>query len=76
MKKNFEYYLDQIINNSNEKKFVIILGSGIHKQAFQGKENINNILSSWCCLLRTIDPNIILTNNFLLDFEKIILKKN
>jgi hypothetical protein len=34
MNKKFEYYLNQIANKPIENKFVILLGSGFHKQAF------------------------------------------
>lgn len=73
MDKNFEYYLNKIANKQIENKFVILLGSGFHKQAFRNNSNIINCLSSWCCLLKEIEPNLDLSNNFLLDFERIIL---
>ena len=73
MDKKFEYYLNQIANKQIENKFVILLGSGFHKQAFRNNLNIINCLSSWCCLLKEIEPNLDLSNNFLLDFERIIL---
>ena len=73
MDKNFEYFLNKIVSKQIENKFVIILGSGIHKHAFRNNSNINNCLSSWCCLLKEIEPNLDLSSNFLLDFERIIL---
>jgi hypothetical protein len=75
MDKNFEYFLNKIVSKQIENKFVVILGSGIHKHAFRNNSNINNCLSSWCCLLKEIEPNLDLSSNFLLDFERIILDK-
>ena len=75
MNKKFEYYLQEIKAKRIKKKFVIVLGSGFHKQAFKGTPDTFNFLTSWCCLLKEIDSKTSFSNNFLLDFEKIILKR-
>jgi hypothetical protein len=75
MDKKFEYYLQEIYNKRIKEKFVIVLGSGFHKQAFMGTPDIFNCLTSWCCLLKAIDSKTGCSNNLLLDFEKIILKR-
>ena len=75
MDKNFEYYLNKIANKQIRNKFVILLGSGFHKQAFKNRSDINNCMTSWCCLLKNIAPKAELSNNYLLDFEKIVLNK-
>jgi hypothetical protein len=74
MNNSFESYFFDLIKKDQTSKFVILLGSGFHKHAFRNNSNINNCLSSWCCLLKEIEPNVDLSNNFLLDFERIILK--
>jgi hypothetical protein len=56
-----------------KQRVTIILGSGFHKSVFQKRPNYNNCLTSWCCLLKEINPNAELSNNYLLDFEKIVL---
>jgi hypothetical protein len=73
MNNSFESYFLDLIKKDRTSKFVILLGSGFHKQAYRNNSNINNCLSSWCCLLKEIEPNLDLSNNFLLDFERIIL---
>ena len=75
MDKDFDYYFNEIKSKRIENKFVLILGSGFHKQAFTNNGNINNCLSSWCCLLKAIDSKIDFSNNYILDFERIILKE-
>lgn len=75
MDKNFEYYLNKIVNKQIDNKFVIIIGSGLHKQAFSNDIDTNNCLSSWECLINKLEPNIDLSKNYLLDFERIILNK-
>jgi hypothetical protein len=70
MKINQEF--DELLRNP-KVKFTIILGSGIHKKALYNKDSV---LSSWELLLHLLDPNIKLTGQYHLDFEKIIqLKK-
>ena len=59
------------ISNS-KKKAIIILGSGIHSQAFETR---NNSLSNWSIMLKNLDPNYDLSDNYLLDFENIIRRK-
>lgn len=71
MNNSFELYFNEL--KEKEVKFVIILGSGIHKQAFRNNSNINNCLTSWYCLLKEISPKAEMSNNYLLDFERIIL---
>ena len=75
MNKKIEYYFQEIQNKRIKEKFVIVLGSGFHKQAFMGSPDTFNCLTSWCCLLKAIDSKTSFSNNFLLDFEKIILKR-
>lgn len=70
---SFELYIKELEESGDNIKFVIVLGSGFHKQAFRNNSNINNCLSSWCCLLKEIKPDLDLSDNFLLDFERIIL---
>lgn len=73
MNKSFESYFKELKESGDKVKFVIILGSGFHKQAFRNNPNINNCLSSWSCLLKEIEPDLDFSNNFLLDFERIII---
>lgn len=73
MNKSFESYFKELKESGDNVKFVIILGSGIHKHVFRNNSNVNNCLSSWCCLLKEIEPKLVLSNNYLLDFERIIL---
>jgi hypothetical protein len=71
---NFESFFEEKIIKEQEK-LTLIIGSGFHKQAFLNKENVINILTNWCCLLRSINPKIELSKNYLLDFEREILNK-
>jgi hypothetical protein len=66
-------YLDFFENKlkHNGSKFTIILGSGFHREALGN----NSILSSWPLLMYSLDPKIVLTRNYLLDFEKLILER-
>ena len=73
MNYTFESYFKELKESSYNGKFVIILGSGIHRQVFSSNSNTNNCLTSWSCLLKEIAPNMNLSNNYLLDFERIIL---
>lgn len=67
---NFESYFNTSIKNDASSNFVILLGSGFHKN-----DSCNEpLLKSWDPLLKTIDSNFESTGNYLLDFEKIILK--
>jgi hypothetical protein len=56
MNKKFQYYLNQIANKPIENKFVFLLGSGFHKQAFRNDLDTNNCLSSWDCLIKILEP--------------------
>jgi len=67
---NFESYFNTSIKNDASSNFVILLGSGFHKN---DSCNLPS-LKSWDPLLKTIDSNFESTGNYLLDFEKIILK--
>jgi hypothetical protein len=69
MSINLEFH--KLINNP-DIKFTIILGSGFHKYALNKRDSV---LSSWDLLLRVLDPNIKLTEQYHLDFEKIIQAK-
>ena len=67
------YYNDFFKNKlkNSGSKFTIILGSGFHREALGN----NSILSSWSLLMYSLDPKIVLTGNYLLDFEKLILER-
>jgi hypothetical protein len=59
-------------NNKNKiakNKFVVIIGSGFHIQGIGKKKNI---LNNWSALLSSIDKNVKLSGNNVLDFEKIV----
>lgn len=58
--------------NDPKIKFTIILGSGFHTHALSKKDSV---LSSWDLLLLALDPDIKLTEQYHLDFEKIIQGK-
>lgn len=75
MNYSFESYFKELKEKGDNVKFVIVLGSGFHKHALRNNSNVNNCLSSWCCLLKEIAPNLNLSNNFLLDFERMVLDK-
>ncbi|MFM2155426.1 MAG: hypothetical protein RL516_175 [Bacteroidota bacterium] len=68
---DFENYFNQeLLKGKIDKKFVLIIGSGIHKQAFREKKNI---LSDWETLLKSVSKNVSLSNNYILDFESIVV---
>jgi hypothetical protein len=69
MSINLEFH--KLINNP-KIKFTIILGSGFHKYALYKRDSV---LSSWDLLLRALDPNVKLTEQYHLDFERIIQAK-
>ncbi len=50
-------------------KFTVILGAGFHRQALGG----NSVLSDWGTLLGKLTNTNKLANNYILDFEKIVL---
>jgi len=52
-----------------KNKFVLIIGSGFH---CQGNEMKNNNLNNWDELLGSIEPNVKLSSNNVLDFETIV----
>lgn len=60
-----------ILFNNPNVQFTIILGSGFHRQ-FIGQDSI---LSSWEQLLNKLSPDLKLTGDYHLDFEKIIHSK-
>ena len=70
MKNEFKSYFGSNINNGNEK-LTIVLGSGFHKV---NSIKVNNVLSSWELLLQSLDPKFISQGNYLLDFERMIIK--
>ena len=70
---NFESFFEEKIIKEGEK-LTLIIGSGFHKQAFSQSDNNSNLLTNWRCLLKSINPKIELSNNYLLDFEKEILR--
>jgi hypothetical protein len=68
-----EYFLQnkEKIEKDCRNRFVVILGSGIHKEAF-GK-SVENSLTSWRKLLELVEPNIkIRSSNYILEFERIV----
>jgi hypothetical protein len=68
---DFENYFNhELLKGKTDKKFVLIVGSGIHKQAFRGKKNI---LSDWETLLKSLNNNVSLSNNYILDFESMVV---
>jgi len=69
MSINLQFH--KLINNP-KIKFTIILGSGFHKYALSTRDSV---LSSWDLLLRALDPNVKLTEQYHLDFERIIQAK-
>jgi hypothetical protein len=52
-------------------RFTVILGSGFHRQALGG----NSVLSNWEALLGKLTNTNKLTNNYILDFEEIVLRQ-
>lgn len=70
----FFKYKEQI-KNDPEKKFVIILGSGFHKEAF-GKD-VENHLTSWRKLLESVKSKTKITsNNYILEFEQLVTERS
>lgn len=69
---NLQSYLKRHSKNL-KRQFVIILGSGIHKQAFCCEKNP---LNDWGELLKMLDSSFKPTQNYSLDFESIIQKKH
>lgn len=68
-----EYFLKnkKKIEKDGSNRFVVILGSGIHKEAFGN--SVENSLTSWRKLLQLVEPNIkISSSNYILEFEKIV----
>jgi hypothetical protein len=59
----------QQIQARNDKKLILILGSGFHTQAFNSE---TNVLSDWSKLLLSVCPHAELTENYILDFETIV----
>jgi hypothetical protein len=62
---------DKLLKNP-KVKFTIILGLGLHKHALNKRDSV---LSSWDLLLRALDSDVKLTEQYHLDFEKIIQAK-
>lgn len=67
----FESYFTNFYKNDQSSKFVILLGSGFHKNDSCNESLLNN----WDVLLKSIYPNFESSGNYLLDFEKIILEQ-
>lgn len=65
MKANNEF---EALFKTKDKRYTLILGSGFHRQALQK----DSILSSWVLLLKQLSPNVKLTEQYHLDFERII----
>jgi hypothetical protein len=64
----FEDYFQKNIQSGKEK-ITIVLGSCFHNF----KNETKNLLNSWELLLQNLDEQVFLSNNYILDFEKIIL---
>ena len=71
MNDNINTYFNKLKSTAEAKKFVILLGSGFHKN----DSCTNSILNDWDLLLKTISPKFESSGNYLLDFEKIILEQ-
>ncbi len=71
MNDNINTYFNKLKTTAETKKFVILLGSGFHKNDSCKK----SVLNDWDLLLKTISPNFKSSGNYLLDFEKIILEQ-
>lgn len=69
--KSFQTYFSNTFAKDKNLRFTILLGSGFHKLG-KGRDSV---LNSWDLLLKTISPKFEGTGNYLLDFEKIILKQ-
>lgn len=68
---DFENYFNHVLlKGKTDKKFVLVIGSGIHKQAFGAKKNI---LSDWETLLKSVSKKVSLSQNYILDFESIVV---
>lgn len=65
-KESFEQFF-----NLTKNKFIIIIGSGFHRQALGN----NSILSNWQKLLMDQDPELTLTEFYPLDFEQLIVRR-
>lgn len=61
--------------SNQDQRYVIIIGSGFHKQAYG--ETLSNNLTSWDCLLESIGYNSKnkTIGNYILDFELLITMK-
>lgn len=70
MQNEFDTYFGSNIKNGNEK-LTIVLGAGFHKS-----NKLDNLLSSWDLLLKTLEPNFTSQGNYLLDFEQIIINNS
>ena len=70
-RKSFNSYFSNTFRRDKNLRFTILLGSGFHKL----EKDRDSILNSWDLLLKTISPKFEGTGNYLLDFEKIILKQ-
>lgn len=61
----------QELLENEEVRFTIILGSGYHREALGS----NSILSSWELLLKHLDPDLMPTKFYPLDYEQLILNR-
>jgi hypothetical protein len=59
--------------STNEKKFVIIIGSGFHKEAHG--DNVYNYLTDWSHFLKSIGSSSSESQNYILDFELLVAEK-
>ena len=55
-----------------KEPFVIVLGSGVHAQAYSAEKNV---LNDWDELLKSIDSKFQPSGNYPLDFESILSRK-
>jgi hypothetical protein len=52
-------------------RFTVVLGSGFHSEALGS----GSVLSSWPKLLKELDPDLILTGYYPLDYEQLIIRR-
>jgi hypothetical protein len=69
--KNISEEIQLIRNDSNARKFTLVLGSGFHKQAIGN----SSCLSNWDLLLLQLGSKSCSSKNYILQFEELILKE-
>jgi hypothetical protein len=69
--KNISEEIQLIRNDSNARKFTLVLGSGFHKQAIGN----SSCLSNWDQLLLQLGSKSCFNKNYILQFEELILDR-